>query len=567
MVAGLLRSAFLFSITMVLSVSAAWAARYLVIPKNQKTFSQIHSQWVLGTSQKAQGFLNASEVQVVESLEAVGAVIVDSSVDLEKLNKSAFADVIVEKEIFHKSPRPVEFTHHELTKPWGFSIASTPVDIFKKKKRKETKTEELAETESLNRPWGITAVKAEAAWVESNEGQGVRVLVLDTGIDRDHPALKANFELGKDFTGESHGDYEYADLDGHGTHVAGTIAAVELASGFVGVAPKARILAGKVCASNGCSNLAVVSGINWGIQQKVDVINMSLGGPIKTQAERLATERAEAAGVMIVAASGNDGVDSVSYPAAFDTVLAVGAIDINQQKADFSQWGPELDIVGPGVEVNSSVPVGTGRQATAVVTVDAHAAQVKNNVFMGSLDVQNGLLREVVFVGLGKADDFAGKDLTGKIALIQRGEITFAEKVDNAIASNAEGVVIFNNQPGLFNGSLSENGDPVSVPVIALEKSVGEQMVAGLEKGQLVTVNLVTKITDYSEFSGTSMASPHVAGVAVLVRATAKSLTPAEVRDVLKSTATELTGANNQNQLGAGLVDAEKAVTKAAFLR
>ncbi len=158
-------------------------------------------------------------------------------------------------------------------------------------------------------------------------------------------------------------------------------------AGFTGVAPQAKILMGRVCSEQGCSNVAIAQGINWGITEKVDVISMSLGGMWSTPAERDAVLKADKAGVTVVAASGNNGSGKVSFPAALPSVIAVGAIDNTLKKADFSQYGPELAVVAPGVAVVSSVPQGTGREASVEISMDNKAAKVNASTFQGAKEI------------------------------------------------------------------------------------------------------------------------------------------------------------------------------------
>jgi subtilisin family serine protease len=272
--------------------------------------------------------------------------------------------------------------------------------------------------------------------------------------------------------------------------------------------------------------------------------------------------KAETAGVFVAAASGNDGRSVVSYPAAADTVLAVGAVDSNLVKADFSNWGPELDVMGPGVDVVSSVPRGTGRGAAVEIDLDGKGLNsIKSLPFVGS-PVASSDKNTVVYAGLGKPEDFSGVDVKGKIALISRGEISFADKVNAAISNGAAAVLIYNNAPGLIQGTVTQDGTEVAIPVAMIEQSIGESAKAALASGQAIKASLDIQRTDYASFMGTSMATPHVAGVAALVRAANHSLTPAQVRDVLKTTATALSP-NDQNQYGSGLVNAESAVSKA----
>jgi len=487
----------------------------------------------------------------------------------------------VEAEYFFPAPKPVN----------GFKMQKVTYveNAFKKKKPVADVLAGIPEfRQGPATPWGILAVNAGEAWRQSAAGQNARVLVLDTGIDASHPALASNFEKGKNFTQNAAGQTEeaaYDDEEGHGTHCSGTIAGVyNEQTGFTGVAPKAKLLMGKVCSAEGCSSVAVVEGINWGIQEKVDVISMSLGGPVGSSAERKATENAEKAGVMVIAASGNGADDpnyspdkkdpkcggsffgnscGVSYPAAFATVYAVGALNDQLAKTSFSQWGPELDITAPGAAVVSSVPRGTGRESTVKITVNGTETEVKSSAFGGTELIPNAVVNELVNVpGVGKPEDFAQVKVTGKFALVKRGEIKFADKVKNAIDAGATGVVIYNHSPGLMQGSLSEDGSVIPYPVVMVEKTTGEALVAELTRGTSVSTSIKLAASDYASFDGTSMATPHVAGVAALVRSANKRLTPAQVRTLLSATAKALSP-NDTNQYGAGIVQADAAVRKA----
>lgn len=475
---------------------------------------------------------------VAETLEHVQLLVIESedARAIESLRRHP-AVALVEQEVFHPLPRPMATWSRKPTD------ASEPARALKRVK--------------VDRPWGIDAVKAPAAWAKT-QGQNARVLVLDTGLDQNHPALSSRFEKGRNFAGGPATDF--SDQIGHGTHVAGTVLASGEEGGLVGVAPKARLLAGKVCSAMGCSSAAIAAGINWAVAEKVDVVNMSLGGMFISESELQAIRAAEAAGVFIAAASGNDGTGRVSFPAAVATITAVGATDINNLKANFSQWGPELDVVAPGVEVISAVPQGSGRAAVVMVDLGNGLNEVKALPFVGSpLRTVNA---EIVLAGLGKPDDVKNLDLTGKIAFIQRGEIPFKEKVANAINKGAVAAVIYNNAPGLIQGTLTEDGSEAAIPAAMVEQTLGEQVKALLQQGRPVGFSLSVEASDYANFQGTSMASPHVAGVAALIRSANKSLTPAQVRDLLKQSATPL-GPNTNNEYGAGLVNAEAAVDQA----
>lgn len=406
------------------------------------------------------------------------------------------------------------------------------------------------------KPVGIDLVKADKVWEDGNEGQGIRVLVLDTGIDEDHPAIIANIEKAKNFLTNDESAYE--DTNGHGTHVAGTIAGSRT---LLGVAPKVKILAGKVC-DGGCGSMAILSGVEWGIKEKVDVMNLSLGGPFASAYAQRVYAKAEANNIVVVAASGNDGKLVDSYPASYNEVLSVGAVDAKLNIASFSNWSSNLDVVAPGVEVYSSVPQGTGRAASAAVTTSNSSIKLKVNPMTGSgVDFLSNI--EVVDAKLGKPSDFENIDVKGKVALIQRGELTFKEKHDNAIAAGAVAVMVYNNVDEDLSATLGEDENSKYIAV-SMDMKSGDNL-AALLKTEAIVVTLAVEATDYQNNNGTSMASPHVAGVAALIRATNPKLTAKEVKSLLKSTATQ-TSNPSPEKYGKGLVDALKASNKARSL-
>lgn len=200
--------------------------------------------------------------------------------------------------------------------------------------------------------WGVSIVQAPQVW-SITKGEGVKVAVLDTGVDMNHPDLVANIKTGKNFTTSDPNDY--MDRQGHGSHCAGIIAGVDNNFGVVGVAPKAELYIGKVLADNGAGSIqSIVEGIDWAISQGVNIISMSLGcevdpGPALHQA----IQRAHAAGIIIVSASGNEN-NHVGWPAVYEEVIAVGAIDQSFGRAGFSNFGRELDVAAPGVDILST---------------------------------------------------------------------------------------------------------------------------------------------------------------------------------------------------------------------
>jgi subtilisin family serine protease len=202
----------------------------------------------------------------------------------------------------------------------------------------------------------VDRIDAEFAWAEGYTGEGTKVAVIDTGIDYTHPDLIANYKGGKDFVNK---DDLPMDDNGHGTHVAGIIAACNNNDiGVVGVAPNASLYAVKVLDATGSGYYSdIIAGIEWCIG-KVDIANMSLGGTYDSPSLHAACDTA-AEHILLVAAAGNSGNragrgDNVNYPARYDTVIAVAATDSSDNRASFSSTGPPLDIAAPGVSIYST---------------------------------------------------------------------------------------------------------------------------------------------------------------------------------------------------------------------
>jgi hypothetical protein len=207
----------------------------------------------------------------------------------------------------------------------------------------------------------VPRIGAPAAWEAGFTGTDVRVAVLDTGIDDTHPDLRRQVAATKNFTTGS-----ARDTDGHGTHVASTIAGTGKASGGTntGVAPGAKLLVGKVCGGSGCPESAILAGMEWAAANGAKVVNLSLGGPdtagddpLELAIDRLSAEH----GTLFVVAAGNEGgygAETVSSPASADAALAVGAVDDQDVLAGFSSRGPRVrdaalkpEIVAPGMEI------------------------------------------------------------------------------------------------------------------------------------------------------------------------------------------------------------------------
>lgn len=231
---------------------------------------------------------------------------------------------------------------------------------------------EGAVSASGNVPWGVARVNAPAAW-SRGKGAGVKVAVIDTGIDCSHPDLQCDFSAGTNIV-----DPGSAPMDDneHGTHVAGTIAG-RGEGGPLGVAPEATLIPVKVLDADGAGSLSdIVAGINWAAKHGVDVINMSLGGPSGSAALERAVKQALNAGVVIVAAAGNSGPnpDTVGFPGGYPGVIAVAASDKNDQVASFSSRGDAVAFIAPGVNITSTIPGGGTKSLSGTSMASPHVA-------------------------------------------------------------------------------------------------------------------------------------------------------------------------------------------------
>ena len=200
--------------------------------------------------------------------------------------------------------------------------------------------------------WGVDCIDAEKVHPRFT-GEGVRVAVIDTGIDYSHPDLAPNYYGGYDFV---NGDTDPMDDNGHGTHVAGVIAAVDNDDIIVvGVAPDAEIYALKALNNQSNGQISDINAaIDWAIEHDMDIISMSLGGSGDFTSMRRICQKAHDEGIVLVAAAGNDHGGNVSYPAAYDSVIAVSAMEKNGSIAQFSNTGPEIELAAPGVSILST---------------------------------------------------------------------------------------------------------------------------------------------------------------------------------------------------------------------
>jgi len=258
---------------------------------------------------------------------------------------------------------------HEIGVSRAVAVVGNPVALSKLPfvRYVELDPPDAARTQEDTLEYGVENIDAEVVWggiskavnvIPGRGGLGVRVAVIDTGIDCTHPDLAPGCVYGANFvvsTAPAFDDY------GHGTHVAGIIGARDNGLGFIGVAPEVQLYAVKVLNSTGSGSWSTVAaGIDWAVKNRMHVINMSLGGTSYSQALADAVTAAKAAGVLVVSAAGNRGCcNTVTYPAKLPDSMAVAAVDRRDAWASFSSTGPELDAAAPGVSISSAVPTGS----------------------------------------------------------------------------------------------------------------------------------------------------------------------------------------------------------------
>ena len=410
-------------------------------------------------------------------------------------------------------------------------------------------------------------------------GKGVLVGIVDTGVDYNNKELGGGgFPNSKVIGGYNFADMnsDPMDTDGHGTHVAGIIA-----GSHYGVAPDAKIRAYKVFKGNDetTSTSIIIAGIEQAVKDKCNVINISIGIPggegNGSDPESIAVENAVSAGVTVVAAAGNTGCRSelvpfpMSAPASNKDVIGVGASD---------------DAMHGVILLKDRTIVGT---------------------YPDESPIFNDGNYEIVYCGYGEEKDFSGKDLKGKIALIQRGKIYFGDKDLNAKKAGAKGVIVFNNVSGLPSIALVSKSNPNEtdfIPFLFVSYTDGIYIKQQTNSIKIVNKYGLGRMSTFSSngptsdfylkpdivapgvsisstilgnkttiMSGTSMAAPFVTGSVALIKQARGFLKPNEIKALLMNTAEILTNPDSLKPYsplmqGSGRINVEKAVTSKAFV-
>ncbi|HFR3749830.1 TPA: S8 family serine peptidase [Streptococcus suis] len=586
---------------------------------------------------------SASESPVVEEL-------VDTSVEATPTDVTTTDNV--EETLDSEALENITNTEVEATQP----AAETPA-ISEKKVEEEEKLAVADETTAITnqeeaKPQNIdsnTIITVPKVWDSGYKGEGTVVAIIDSGLDVDHDVLhisdlstakyksEKEIEAAKEAAGITYGEwfndkvvfgYNYVDVNtvlkeedkrSHGMHVTSIATGnpTQPVAGqlMYGVAPEAQVMFMRVFSDLKATTGAAlyVKAIEDAVKLGADSINLSLGGAngsVVNMNENVtaAIEAARRAGVSVVIAAGNDGTFGSGH---------------SNPSADYPDYG----LVGAPSTARDAISVASYNNTTVgskVINIIGLENNADLNYGKSSFDnpekspvpFEIGKEYEYVYAGIGQASDFDGLDLTGKLALIKRGTITFSEKIANATAAGAVGVVIFNSRPGEANVSMQLDDTAIAIPSVFIPLEFGEALAANSYKiafnnetdirpnpeagllsdfsswglsadGELKpdlaapggAIYAAINDNDYANMQGTSMASPHVAGAAVLVKqylqATYPTKSPQEiealVKHLLMSTAKahvnkETTAYTSPRQQGAGIIDTAAAISTGLYL-
>ncbi|HEP1786308.1 TPA: S8 family serine peptidase [Streptococcus suis] len=586
---------------------------------------------------------SASESPVVEEL-------VDTSVEATPTDVTTTDNV--EETLGSEALENITNTEVEATQP----AVETPA-ISEKKVEEDEKLAVADETTAITnqeeaKPQNIdsnTIITVPKVWDSGYKGEGTVVAIIDSGLDVDHDVLhisdlstakyksEKEIEAAKEAAGITYGEwfndkvvfgYNYVDVNtilkeedkrSHGMHVTSIATGnpTQPVAGqlMYGVAPEAQVMFMRVFSDLKATTGAAlyVKAIEDAVKLGADSINLSLGGAngsVVNMNENVtaAIEAARRAGVSVVIAAGNDGTFGSGH---------------SNPSADYPDYG----LVGAPSTARDAISVASYNNTTVgskVINIIGLENNADLNYGKSSFDnpekspvpFEIGKEYEYVYAGIGQASDFDGLDLTGKLALIKRGTITFSEKIANATAAGAVGVVIFNSRPGEANVSMQLDDTAIAIPSVFIPLEFGEALVANSYKiafnnetdirpnpeagllsdfsswglsadGELKpdlaapggAIYAAINDNDYANMQGTSMASPHVAGAAVLVKqylqATYPTKSPQEiealVKHLLMSTAKahvnkETTAYTSPRQQGAGIIDTAAAISTGLYL-
>ncbi|MFS1511739.1 S8 family serine peptidase [Chengkuizengella sp. SCS-71B] len=359
------------------------------------------------------------------------------------LHKDVLADEFKEQKLKDKKIKKIKTKNKEiivamLTETELLEVASNDEVLFVEENVvvevasvDKPKKKEIEENDQLI-PWGIDAISSELVHENGMDGKNIKVAILDTGIS-EHPDLKMkdgiSFVESESFNDDDHG---------HGTHVAGTVAALDNEMGVVGVAPEVDFYGVKVLNEDGNGSYAqVIEGIQWAIDQKMDIISMSFGGQAYSRALHGVIQDADEEGILIIGAAGNagEGTQTIQYPALFPEVISVGAVDENLERASYSSTGEELDLVAPGSDILSTLQNGEYGEMTgtsmAVPHVTGAAALIwSTDKKLSSEEIKNKLYNTATPLGDAHEYGYGLINVEKALGLIHEDELTEDDVVE-----------------------------------------------------------------------------------------------------------------------------------------
>ena len=356
--------------------------------------------------------------------------------------------------------------------------------------------------EELINSWGVNRIGAGIVHDLGNRGAGVKIAIMDSGVDYEHPDLIGRFDTdlkGCDFV---NGDDDPMDDNGHGTHVAGTVAAEDNGVGVVGVAPEANLYALKVLNEKGIGDFSdVILALQWCEENDIQVTNNSYGSsgdPGDTL--KAAFDNSASAGVLHVASAGNSGNppargDNVGYPAAYDSVIAVAATDQNDERARWSSTGSDVELSAPGVAINSTLLDGGYGEKSGTSMASPHVAGVASLVW-ANLANSNWTNDEVRAQLQNTADDLGA---TGKDDMYGYGLVNAAEAVGISPETGAiEGKVTdADNNIAIVGATVVVEGTTLS----ATTKDSGDYTIDNVPVGDYTVTALADGYKSVSQYN------------------------------------------------------------------
>ena len=421
-------------------------------------------------------------------------------------------------------------------------------------------------------PWGQGAINA-AGLNDSNTGNRT-ICIIDSGYDLTHNDLSGNQVSGTNDSGTGSWNAP-GNYNAHGTHVAGTIAAIANGDGVVGVMPNQNVNLHIVKVFNesgwGYSS-SLVKAIDTCAQNGANVVNMSLGGSQSSRTERDALQDLSDNGVLLIAAAGNSGNTAHSYPASYDSVMSIAAIDNQNNHAAFSQATDQVEVAAPGVAILSTVTVGEGVLSDIVINgqryFDRGIVPHNRKTLDGTGNYQSSPVAGSYTGQLARCDisdnSYNCGDMTGKVCLTERIEnqrTGYRPEIDPVKAchnAGAQAAIIYSNDAlsGLQNPFVLDDNNTYPIVSVSVDRALGLELSAMLE--QDVTVSTTTG-EDYQYYNGTSMATPHAVGVAGLVWSYHPQCSATQIRSALKASATDIDVVGRDNRTGYGLINATAA--------